>query len=96
MVQMRTRKSVLKLALLRASPTNSLSCSMTVIVSQQRDTTSEKWRPCVKKSISKAIAIIENGLRASLDKKAGGEIASSLDTLYEYMNSRLLQTNLKK
>ncbi len=46
-------------------------------------------------SISKAIAIIENGLRASLDKKAGGEIASSLDALYEYMNSRLLQANLK-
>lgn len=46
-------------------------------------------------SISKAIAIIENGLRASLDKKAGGEIAVSLDALYEYMNSRLLQANLK-
>lgn len=46
-------------------------------------------------SISKAIAIIENGLRASLDKKAGGEIAVSLDALYEYMNGRLLQANLK-
>lgn len=46
-------------------------------------------------SISKAIAIIENGLRASLDKKAGGDIAVSLDALYEYMNGRLLQANLK-
>ncbi len=45
-------------------------------------------------SISKAIAIIENGLRASLDKKAGGEIATSLDTLYEYMSNRLLQANI--
>lgn len=45
-------------------------------------------------SISKAIAIIENGLRASLDKKAGGEIALSLDALYEYMNNRLLQANI--
>ncbi|MFZ6744167.1 flagellar export chaperone FliS [Undibacterium sp. JH2W] len=46
-------------------------------------------------AISKAIAIIENGLRASLDKKAGGEIALSLDSLYEYMTARLLQANLE-
>lgn len=45
-------------------------------------------------AISKAIAIIENGLRASLDKKAGGEIASSLDALYEYMTNRLLLANI--
>lgn len=46
------------------------------------------------RSISKAIAIIENGLRASLDKKIGGEIAVSLDALYEYMSNRLVETNL--
>ena len=45
-------------------------------------------------SISKAIAIIENGLRASLDKKVGGEIALSLDALYEYMSQQLLLGNL--
>lgn len=49
--------------------------------------------PAKGNSISKAIAIIENGLRASLDKKAGGEIAMSLDALYEYMNNRLVQAN---
>lgn len=47
------------------------------------------------KAISKAIAIINEGLRASLDKKTGGDIALSLDSLYEYMSDRLLIANLK-
>lgn len=41
-------------------------------------------------SVSKAIQIIEEGLRASLDKKVGGAIAAQLDSLYEYMSQRLL------
>jgi flagellar protein FliS len=45
-------------------------------------------------AISKAIMIIESGLRASLDKKAGGQIAVSLDSLYEYMGRRLLLANM--
>lgn len=51
---------------------------------------SEKGR-----SISKTIDIIENGLRASLNRDAGGDIASNLDALYSYMNSRLVEANLK-
>ncbi len=46
------------------------------------------------KFISKSILIIESGLRSSLDKEAGGEIASNLDSLYDYMSKRLLQANL--
>ena len=45
--------------------------------------------------ISKAIMIIESGLRLSLDKKSGGEIANSLDALYGYMSDRLYIANLK-
>jgi len=45
-------------------------------------------------AISKAIMIIENGLRASLDKKAGGQIAVQLDSLYEYMGRRLMLANV--
>ncbi|SFC86385.1 flagellar export chaperone FliS [Massilia yuzhufengensis] len=47
------------------------------------------------KAVSKAIQIIENGLRASLDKKAGGQIGENLDALYEYMQQRLLVANLQ-
>lgn len=44
--------------------------------------------------ISSAITIIE-GLRHSLNKDAGGQIAMNLDDLYEYMASRLMEANLK-
>jgi flagellar protein FliS len=46
-------------------------------------------------AISKALDIINNGLRASLDKKAGGEIAANLDALYIYMTERLLTASLQ-
>lgn len=45
-------------------------------------------------SISKSIAIIENGLKASLDRDAGGELADRLASLYDYMRSQLLKANL--
>ncbi len=45
-------------------------------------------------NISVAISIID-GLRVSLDKSTGGEIAQNLDDLYEYMGRVLLQANLK-
>ncbi len=44
--------------------------------------------------ISWAISIIE-GLRVSLDKSVGGDIARNLDDLYGYILMRLTEANLK-
>ncbi|MDR3351570.1 MAG: flagellar export chaperone FliS [Zoogloeaceae bacterium] len=45
--------------------------------------------------ISKAIDIINNGLKVSLDKTRGGDLAERLAALYDYMVSRLLWANMK-
>jgi len=47
------------------------------------------------KAISRAVSIIGEGLRASIDKNAGGPLADQLDELYAYMMHRLLHANLK-
>lgn len=45
-------------------------------------------------NISKAIGIIANGLKASLNMEVGGELALRLSALYEYMCERLLEANI--
>lgn len=47
------------------------------------------------RAISKAIAIVEEGLRSSLDLAQGGAIAQRLDELYRYICAQLLTANLK-
>jgi flagellar protein FliS len=41
-------------------------------------------------AISKAIMIIDSGLKASLDMNSGGQMAERLSALYDYMLGRLL------
>ena len=44
--------------------------------------------------ITQAISIIDNGLRATLDQRTGGQIANNLDNLYVYMIRTLMKANL--
>lgn len=55
----------------------------------------EKDIPAKGKALSQAIQIVSNGLRASLDIEAGGEMAERLAALYDYIAARLLWANLK-
>lgn len=45
-------------------------------------------------AISKAIDIVESGLKASVDQEAGGEVAKSLIAAYELVLYHLMQANL--
>ena len=46
-------------------------------------------------AISKALAIVDQGLRPGLDLEKGGSIAAQLLALYDYAGERLLQANLR-
>ena len=46
-------------------------------------------------SVSKAIQIVEQGLKASLDEKAGGELSAQLRALYVYIAERLLLASMR-
>lgn len=45
------------------------------------------------KAITKAVAIVDEGLRAALNKEQGGELAIQLDLLYEYIVRKMLEAN---
>ena len=46
-------------------------------------------------AIGKAVRIVEEGLKASVDREAGGQLAVRLVSLYDYITMRLLQANLR-
>lgn len=51
--------------------------------------------PAKGQALSKAINIIENGLKLGLDEESGDELTQNLIGLYAYMVRRLLQANVR-
>lgn len=47
------------------------------------------------RAIGRAVRIVEEGLRACLDLKAGGALAQDLNDLYVYLATRLTLSNLR-
>ena len=66
-----------------------------VAIANARNSMLRKDTPAKCAAISQAMAIIDDGLNASLDKNAGGELAQNLSALYSYMCICLLAANLK-
>ena len=46
-------------------------------------------------ALGRAVRIVEEGLRASLDLRAGGSLARDLNELYNYLSMRLTMANLR-
>ncbi len=47
-----------------------------------------------RRAISRAVRIVDEGLRGVLDHKSGGQVAATLYTLYSYVVVRLMQANV--
>lgn len=48
------------------------------------------------KAVSKAVMLLQEGLRGGLDLDKGGELAQQLDALYEYCAARLVEAHTRR
>ena len=66
-----------------------LSAIASAVSAIERDDANAKRR-----AISRAVGIVDEGLRSVLDLAAGGEVAATLHSLYSYIVVRLTQANV--
>lgn len=64
-------------------------------VAQARGAMRDKQAEAKGLAIGRAVRIVEEGLRAGLDRRAGGTLARDLDELYNYLAMRLTLANLR-
>ena len=65
-----------------------------VALAQARNALQQKRIEAKCKAITQAVRIVDEGLKATLDRDAGGKLAADLDALYGYVALRLTQANL--
>jgi flagellar protein FliS len=63
-------------------------------IAEARGAIARRDVPAKGRAIGRAIGIVNEGLSAALDIKAGGDLALRLDSLYRYVALRLTQANL--
>jgi flagellar protein FliS len=64
-------------------------------VAQAKDAIERRDIPARREAVSRAIAIISE-LQSTLDLEQGGHVAASLDRLYAYVNTRLIDASFKQ
>ncbi|WP_290869218.1 flagellar export chaperone FliS [Aquabacterium sp.] len=64
-------------------------------VAEARGAMNNKDTELKGKALSRALRIVDEGLKASLDLRAGGELAQNLNNLYSYVCLRLTHANLR-
>jgi flagellar protein FliS len=64
-------------------------------IAQARGAIKQKQIDAKVKAITKALSIVDEGLKASLDTKSGGNLAINLSNLYAYISTRLVHANLR-
>jgi flagellar protein FliS len=64
-------------------------------LSQARSAMARREIEAKGRAITRAVRIVDEGLRANLDHAAGGKLAQDLSALYGYVTVRLTQANLR-
>ena len=64
-------------------------------ISQAREHMASGNVPAKAEAITRAVDVISRGLRSSLNIKEGGELAQSLDDLYEYIGLQLVKGHMQ-
>lgn len=93
------QKTGLEIEVMSASPERLISLLFLAAlraIRQARHHLDQKQDQARGRALSKAIEIIESGLKASIDEQQGGQIAQSLITNYELIIEQLLLANLRK
>jgi flagellar protein FliS len=64
-------------------------------IAQARGSMAQRNAEAKGRAIGRAVRIVEEGLKGSLNTQDGGALATQLKNLYEYVSKRLTEANLR-